>query len=79
MTESVLEQVKYIVSDLFLVPEEEVGPESSPDTIEKWDSMQHLNLVLAVEQTFGIQLSTEEIERMNSVGLIVELIEEKIL
>ena len=75
MTESAFDQIKDIVSDLFLVPVEEIGPDSSPDTIERWDSMQHLNLVLALEQAFDIQLSPEDIERMTTVGRIAQLIE----
>lgn len=78
MGKTVFEQVRNIVSDLFLIPEEEVGPESSPDTIEMWDSMQHLNLVLAVEQTFGVQLSPADIAGMKNVGLIVELVKERL-
>lgn len=78
MTESVFDQVRSIIADLFIVPEEDVGAESSPDTIEMWDSIQHLNLVLSIEQAFRIQLSPEEIERMTNVGLIVALINEKL-
>jgi len=79
MTESVRNQIRDIVADLFLVPAEEIGPVSSPDTIERWDSMQHLNLVLALEQAFGIQLSPEDIQEMTTVGRVMELVEEKLL
>lgn len=78
ITESVFDQVRSIVADLFVVPEEDVGLESSPDTIAMWDSIQHLNLVLSIEQAFRIQLSPEDIERMTNVGLIVSLINEKL-
>ncbi len=78
MTESVFDRVRVIVADLFALQEEEVVLGSSPDTIEMWDSIQHLNLVLAIEQAFRIQLSPEDIERMTDVGMIVELINERI-
>ncbi len=78
MNESTLDRVKNIIADLFLVPADEIGPESSPNTIERWDSLQHLNLVLAVEQTFGLQLSLEDIERMTDVGAVAELVKEKL-
>ena len=58
-------------------PIELVTPESTPDTIEGWDSIAHLNLVLALEQEFGIQLLPEEIEQLLSVELIVALLVEK--
>jgi acyl carrier protein len=40
--------------------------------------MQHLNLVLAVEEQFNIQLSPEEIEQMRSVGQIAQIVEQKL-
>ena len=39
--------------------------------------MHHLNLVLALEQEFGVQFSPEEIEQLLSVELIVALVAEK--
>jgi acyl carrier protein len=66
-----------IVAQIFQVPLEELTPNSSPDTIESWDSLAHLNLVLALEQEFGIQFTPEEIEELLSVELICALVEEK--
>lgn len=79
MTESVLDQVRLMAADIFNVPLENVGAESSPDTIENWDSLQHLNLVLALEQHFGLEFVPEEIEQMLSIELISMLVEEKLL
>ena len=75
---STLAQVQAIASDLFGVPVGKVTAESSPETIETWDSMQHLNLVLAIEEKFGLQLSPEEIEEMRSVGTVAALVEKKL-
>lgn len=72
-----LEKTRAIVADIFEVPLEKVTPQSSPDTIETWDSIHHLNLVLALEQEFGVQFSPEEIEQLLSVELIVALVAEK--
>jgi acyl carrier protein len=54
-----------------------VKPESSPDTIANWDSLQHLNLVLALEQEFNVQFTPEEIEQILSVELAAALLDEK--
>jgi acyl carrier protein len=40
--------------------------------------MQHLNLVLAIEEKFGLRLSPEEIEKMKSVGAVATLVDKKI-
>jgi acyl carrier protein len=71
------ENVRRIVSDVFEIPEEQVKAESSPDNVETWDSIHHLNMVLALEQEFGVQFTPEEIEQLLSVELIVALVEEK--
>ncbi len=65
------------MADLFGLPLEEIRPDSSPDNIPAWDSLQHLNLVLALEQEFGIQFAPEEIEQLLSVELVAALLEEK--
>ena len=75
MTASTFEQVKSIASDIFGVPTDKITAESSPETIENWDSMQHLNLVLAVEEKFGVQLSPEDIEQMKNIGAVAKLVE----
>ena len=75
---STLEQVQAIASDIFGVPSAKITTDSSPETIETWDSMQHLNLVLPIEEKFGLQLSPEEIEEMKSVGAVAALIEKKL-
>ena len=75
MTASTLQQVRSIASDIFGVPADKITTESSPETIENWDSMQHLNLVLAIEEKFGVQLEPEDIERMKNIGAVAALVE----
>ena len=77
MTASILEQVRGVASDLFSVPVDRIKPESSPETIDSWDSTQHLNFVLALEEKFGLQLSPEEMEQMRNVGEAAKVIENK--
>ncbi|HEY1336585.1 MAG TPA: acyl carrier protein [Bryobacteraceae bacterium] len=74
---STFERIQRIIADVMQFPVEEVTPESSPDTIPTWDSIAHLNLVMAVEQEFGLSLLPEEIEQLLSVELVVALVEEK--
>lgn len=75
MTASTLEQVRNVASDIFGIPANKISAESSPETIENWDSMQHLNLVLAVEEKFGVQLEPEDIEQMKNIGAVAALVE----
>ena len=77
MNTSYLDRVRGIFSDIFQVPLADVTAQSSPDTIPNWDSLQHLNLVLALEQEFQIQFTPEEIEQLLSVELVAALLDEK--
>jgi acyl carrier protein len=73
----VFERVRRIAADIFSVPIARINAESSADTIETWDSLQHLNFVLAVEQEFGVRFTPEEIEKLISVSTVVEMLEAK--
>jgi acyl carrier protein len=74
----VLPRVVALAVDVFQVPESSVGPASSPDTIESWDSLHHLSFVVALEQEFNVQFSPEEIEQLLSIELTAALLEEKL-
>ena len=77
VTVTTFDEVRRIASDIFGISASLVTRESSPDSIDRWDSVQHLNLVLAIEEAFGLQLTPDEMEQMHSIGGIAELIEAK--
>ena len=78
MAVSTFDEVRAIASDILRVPATRLSADSSPDTVENWDSVQHLNLVLALEEKFNLQLSPEEIEQMKTLGATAQLIETKL-
>lgn len=75
---SIEQRVRQVASDVFNLPLDRITPQSNPQSIENWDSVQHLNLVLALEQELGVQIAPEEIEQMQSIGAIIELMKQKI-
>jgi acyl carrier protein len=72
-----LADVARVLADVFGVDASGIGPDSSPDTIAAWDSVQHLNLIIALEQEFGVRFSPEEIEEAVTVRAIADLIRGK--
>jgi len=78
LSAAVFDQIRTMASDLFGVPAERITADSSPQTLEAWDSIQHLNLVLALEEKFSVQLSPEEIEQITNIGETAKLIESKL-
>jgi acyl carrier protein len=77
MSESLRERVHHVVSSVLGIPPASIHDHTSPDTVPTWDSMQHLQLVLALEQEFGAEFQVEEIEAMQRVGVIVTVLEER--
>ncbi len=78
MTPTIFEQVQAMASDLFGVPADQITRESSTESVEAWDSTQHLNFVLALEDKFNIQFSPEEMEQMRNIGSTVKLVENRL-
>ncbi|MEJ7826547.1 MAG: acyl carrier protein [Segetibacter sp.] len=64
------------MSLVFEVPETEINEESSTDTIENWDSLRHLNLILALEEEFDISIPDEEVGNMVNYKIIDHVINE---
>lgn len=63
------------VADFFNKPIGEINLSTSKDSIEEWDSLEHLKLILEVESKFGIKFSLEVIPNITSVNAIKEEIE----
>lgn len=74
----VFERVQRIMSDLFGLPLEQISACTSPEDISSWDSVQNLNLILALEQAFTVQFEPEEFDRMRNVGEIVGVLGSKL-
>ncbi|MBF0552696.1 MAG: acyl carrier protein [Deltaproteobacteria bacterium] len=70
------DRVLKTVSQVLNVPIELLSEESSPDTVASWDSLKHMNLILALEEEFGIQFRDEQIVEILKVGLIIEAVKE---
>lgn len=57
----------------------ELNEESSPDTVETWDSLASMRLVAAIESEFDVELSTKEIMKMRSIGIARKVLREKMV
>ncbi len=75
-TDTIEARVRTILADLFALDPDSIGPDTSTDTVEEWDSLQHLTVVLSVEEEFGIQLDEEQTIAMVTFPLITEIVRE---
>jgi acyl carrier protein len=72
MSMTTLQRVCAVVAACFQLPAETVTPDTSPESVEAWDSLGHLTLMLALEQEFAVQIDPEQMEDLTSVGAIAE-------
>jgi acyl carrier protein len=77
MNPAIFEKVRAIAADILQVKSGALRADSSPETVDSWDSVQHLNLVLALEESFGLQFSPEEMDQMKNIGQIAGIVEAK--
>ena len=56
----------------------EIKPDMTPNDIDGWDSMAHVNLIAAVELRFKIKFETKELRKIRTVGDLGQLIDGKI-
>ena len=66
--------VEEIVGRVFGVEADGLDATSSPETVEGWDSMGHLNLIAAVEQDFNVSIDIGDVMEMVSIKRIREIL-----
>jgi len=52
--------------------------ETTADDIDDWDSLSHLNLVIAVEMKFGVKFALGELQSLKNVGDMADLVDKKL-
>ncbi|MGH2414868.1 MAG: acyl carrier protein [Microcystaceae cyanobacterium] len=70
----IYEKLTTIFQDVFDDDDISLHDSTSAKDIEDWDSLTHINLVLGVEQKFGIKFRTAEVAQLANVGEFVDLI-----
>ncbi len=70
------DQVIEIVADYFNLPVSAINLNSSADNLDAWDSLAQVNLMIALEQTFDIELEVEDFLELTSVEAIVAFIDQ---
>ena len=72
------QQVKQVIADILGVDPDSVDVSTAKDSTASWDSLNHINLVVALEQEFQVSFDVTEIESMLSFSDILETLERKL-
>ena len=70
------QKFRSIVSAVLQIKEDQVTDELSPEQVDTWDSLNHINLIGALEQEFCITLATEHLEQSQSIPSLKALLAE---
>jgi acyl carrier protein len=70
--------LKQVMATLLTVDVSAIDQDASMDTIPTWDSLRHMNLVLALEEEFRVSIPDEDAGNITSYKLIKLVLEELI-
>lgn len=76
--EEIYKKLNEIFRDVLDNDELNIDASSSANDIEEWDSLSHIQLIVAVEKAFGVKFTSREIMKWNNVGEMVESIVSKL-
>ncbi len=72
--EEIFERLNKVFQDVFDDEDITVNENTTSEDIEDWDSLEHINLVAAVEQEFDVKFTMGQVVGMKNVGEMVDII-----
>ena len=69
--------LKKVLINVFDIDEKQVTIDLSKENLSKWDSLAQMELLVALEKEFGVNLIFEEIAQMTSVIIIIDILTKK--
>lgn len=77
MSETIETRVIETLSDVLGTESEDISSSTQKADIEEWDSLSNIRLIVALESTFSITLDVPDLAEIESVGELVELIQNR--
>lgn len=69
--------VENLLSEVLQIPVSTITEDLAMKDVDAWDSLKHMELIVSLEQSFGIELAFDEIVAMQSVGEIKRVLRER--
>lgn len=76
--QEVFDEVQKIFQAVFDEDELMISDSTNSDDIEDWDSLEHINLIIAMEKRFQLKFDIKEVGKLKDVGEMIDLIERKL-
>jgi acyl carrier protein len=74
----IINELNPIFVDVLDLPDLRLTAESNATTVEGWDSLAHINLVVATEKQYKIKFALGELQGLKNVGDMADLILKKL-
>ena len=71
-------RIKTVIADVLMIDLDTLNDESSPETIDEWDSLKQMNIIIALEEEFEILFSDDDVIEMLNVKLICNITKDAI-
>ena len=75
--DEIFERLNTVFRDFFDDEDIELDEETTADDIDDWDSLNHITLMAAVEDEFGIRFTMGEVSGMKNVGEMAQIIKDR--
>jgi len=72
--DGVISDLNPIFRDVLDLPDLQLSTQSNAHNVEGWDSLAHVNLLVAIEQHYKIKFALGEIQSLKNVGEMADLI-----
>lgn len=76
--DEIMVRLQGIFKDVFGDDELIINVTTSPNDIDDWDSLEHINLIAAIEADFHVRFNMEEIGKLQNVGDMLVVLKQKI-
>ncbi len=71
-------RIRGVMAKVLQISPQEISSDASRTNLGAWDSLKHMNLMLALEDEFGIEFSDQEIVGLNSLNLLSNALERSV-
>lgn len=71
-----LNDLRALLAETFQTPMEQISAELAYGDLPQWDSLGHMDVMMALEEKYGVQISTETISALTSLPVIAAYVEE---
>lgn len=71
-----LNDLRALLAETFQTPVEQISAELAYGDLPQWDSLGHMDVMMALEEKYGVQISTETISALTSLPVIAAYVEE---